>query len=165
VLGDFAEASALATTQYRDVEVETRAGVTRQTRTTPDHLLVQARLVEGAPLSIEVVGGRPPEATPFPAKRRNSCSMAARRAASNPGGFASRSTAPSHRSMRPRPRRCRTRPPTSRSSTRLRDDIHRGTTIATGFDHALRLARVIEDMLELSRAGARKSARGWPERQ
>lgn len=62
VLGDVAEASALVTTQYPQVEVE--GGGTRA-RTTPDHLLVQARLAGGAPLSIEVAGGRPPEATPF----------------------------------------------------------------------------------------------------
>ena len=61
ILGEFVDASALATMQYREIDVDG----TPATRTTPDHLLVQARLADGAPLSIEVVGGRPPDATPY----------------------------------------------------------------------------------------------------
>lgn len=45
----------------------------------------------------------------------------------------------------------------------LRDDILRGTTASTGFGHAARVARLVEDMLDSSRTGAWKPAAGWPE--
>lgn len=43
------------------------------------------------------------------------------------------------------------------------DDILHGTVTATGFGHAARVARLVEDMLGSSRTGVWKSAEGWPE--
>ena len=63
VLGPFTGFDALTTTQYPEVEIGDDAR--RQARSTPDHLLVQARLAGGGAVSVEVAGGRPPEATPF----------------------------------------------------------------------------------------------------
>ena len=45
---------------------------------------------------------------------------------------------------------------------RLRDDINHNSSAAPGFDHAVRLTRLIDDMLESSRTGIRKPARDWP---
>lgn len=63
LLGEFNDLNALATIQYPQVEIGKEAR--RQARTTPDHLLVQARLVAGGALSVEVAGGRPAGKTPF----------------------------------------------------------------------------------------------------
>ncbi len=63
VLGPLADLNALSTIQYPEIEVGDDARP--QQRTAPDHLLVQARLAGGGALSLEVAGGRPPEATPF----------------------------------------------------------------------------------------------------
>ena len=45
---------------------------------------------------------------------------------------------------------------------RLRDDIKNDSSIAPGFDHAVRLTRLVDDMLEASRSGQRKPAADWP---
>ena len=63
LLGPFDTAQAMPTTQFPQVTVGDDPA--RHARTTPDHLLVQARLAGGAPISIEVVGGCPADATPF----------------------------------------------------------------------------------------------------
>lgn len=56
LLGAVDNVSALATTQYPMIRVGDGAP---QQRRTFDHLLVQARLTNGAAASIEVIGGRP----------------------------------------------------------------------------------------------------------
>jgi len=40
-----------------------------------------------------------------------------------------------------------------------------GTATTTGFDHAVRVAKLVEDLLASSRTGARMTAAGWPEQQ
>ena len=44
----------------------------------------------------------------------------------------------------------------------LRDDILHGTTTVPGFDHALRLARLVEDVCVSGQTGARRLAADWP---
>ena len=44
----------------------------------------------------------------------------------------------------------------------LRDDIVTGTATAPGFDHAVRVAKLVEDMLASSATGRRVPAAGWP---
>ena len=44
----------------------------------------------------------------------------------------------------------------------LRDDIRRNTRHTTGFDHAVRLTRLMNDVLASSADGARREAQGWP---
>ena len=61
VLGGLADISALGTTQYPEIQI----GDKHHVRSLFDHFLVQARLASGAALSVEVAGGRPPDATPF----------------------------------------------------------------------------------------------------
>ncbi|MBV9803434.1 MAG: Gfo/Idh/MocA family oxidoreductase [Solirubrobacterales bacterium] len=60
--GPITPACVLQSTQYPEVAVE---GGDTLIRSIPDHLLVFGRTHEGAPLSVEVVGGRPPDDTPF----------------------------------------------------------------------------------------------------
>ena len=62
LLGPFAAAGAMLTTQFPEVRVGERNPA--QPRSTADHMLVQARLDAGAPVSIEVAGGRPADDTP-----------------------------------------------------------------------------------------------------
>ena len=46
----------------------------------------------------------------------------------------------------------------------LRDDIAGGTSTAANFDHAVKLTRLVADLLASSRTGSRKPAADWPER-
>ena len=45
----------------------------------------------------------------------------------------------------------------------LRDDIAGGTSTVTGFDHAVRLTRLLDDLLTSSASGRRATSAGWPE--
>ena len=166
VLGELAGASALAATQYPEVEVH--GGPVRQPRTTPDHLLVQARLAGGAPLSVEVAGGRPPGATPFRFTVTGEAHELVLQGGA-PRGFQSgrlrllldgAAVPVDEGEAAPMPDEAAN---VALAYAALRDDILRGTATATGFAHAARVARLIEDMLESSRTGAWKPAAGWPE--
>ena len=46
----------------------------------------------------------------------------------------------------------------------LRDDILGQTFTVAGFDHAVKLTRLISDLLESSRTGHRTQAANWPDR-
>ncbi len=164
VLGGLADASALATTQYERIEV---AGV-RQTRVTPDHLLVQIRLASGAALAIEVAGGRPPDATPFRMTVTGETHELALEGGA-PRGFQSgrlrllldgAAVPVDEGEAAPMPDEAAN---VALVYAALRDDIRHGTATATGFGHATRVARLVEDLLESSRVGARTMAAGWPE--
>ncbi len=45
----------------------------------------------------------------------------------------------------------------------LRDDIVRGTFIVAGFAHAVKLTRLVTDLLASSSTGNRTKAGNWPE--
>ncbi len=45
----------------------------------------------------------------------------------------------------------------------LRDDIARSTFTVAGFSHAVKLTRLVTDLLSSSRTGSRTEAVGWPE--
>jgi len=170
VLGDFAEASALATTQYPEVEVEAHGGSTRQVRTTPDHLLVQARLAVGAPLSIEVAGGRPPEATPFRFTVTGETHDLVLEGGAPRGFQSGRLRLLLDGAPVPVDEGESASMPDEAANVALvyaalRDDILHGTATATGFDHAVRVAKLVEDLLQSSRTGTRMGAAGWPEQR
>ena len=44
----------------------------------------------------------------------------------------------------------------------LRDDIRHGSFTVPGFDHAVRLTRLVDDLLASSATGTRKPERDWP---
>ena len=141
----------------------------RQARTIPDHLLVQARLASGGALSVEVAGGCPPGATPFHLEvtgEEGKLSMEG----GAPRGFQSgrlrlrlngkpQSVDESEVAALPDTAatwRAYTRPCATTCSTARRR--------RSGFDHALRLTRLVEDVCASAQAGTRRSAADWPTR-
>ena len=164
VLGDLSEASAMATTQFPQVVIGDDP--TRHARSTPDHILVQARLAAGPAVSIEVAGGRPPDAVPFNVQvigEEGSLVLDG----GAPRGFQSgllrllldgeeQQVDAGELSGLPD-----TAVNVAGVYAALRDDIVNGTFTVPDFDHAVRLTRLVEDMLASSAAGTRKAARNW----
>ena len=167
LLGELDEASGLASTQYAEVAVEANGGRTQQRRTTPDHLLVQARLVQGAPLSIEVVGGRPPDDTPFRLAVTGATHELVLEGGAPRGFQSGRLRLLIDGEAVPVEEGEAASLPDEAANVgfvyaALRNDILHGTTTATGFEHAVRVAKLVEDLLQSSRTGARMTASGWP---
>ena len=166
LLGGFTEVSALATTQYKQVQVAGSPG--RHPRSTPDHIILQARLAGGAALSLETAGGRPSEATPtlFEVTGETGVLLleggASRgfqsgglrlvlngtRQAVEAGELAGMPDAAAN---------------VAGLYAMLRDDINHKTATAPGFDHAVRLTRLVDALLDSSRTGVRASAMDWPQ--
>ena len=165
VAGALQDLSALATAQYPEIKVGD-AGE-RRPRTIFDHLLLQSRLVGGGTLSVEVAGGRPPE-TPFRLEVVGEAGVlrldggAARGFQSgrlrllldgmpqsvDEGEFAAMPDAAAN---------------VAGVYAALRDDIAQGTFTVAGFGHAVKLTRLVTDLLSSSHAGSRTEAGGWPE--
>jgi predicted dehydrogenase len=165
VLGEFKAASALTTTQYPEVEVGDDA--TQQARLTPDHLLVQARLAGGGALSVEVVGGRPPEATPFRLEVTGEEGELVLEGGA-PRGFQSGRLRLWLNGERQRVNEGELAPMPEEAVNvagiyaALRDDISNGTPSAPDFHRAARLTRLIDDLISSAETGTRKSAADWP---
>ena len=165
LLGPFADAIALATAQYPRIVVG--KDKVPQDRTTADHILVQAKLAAGVPITVEVAGGRPPGDTPFRLE-----------VTGEKGGLVlDGGAARGFQSGRLRLRVDGQTQPVDEGEVGpmpdgaanvagvyagLRDDIARGTHTVPDFDHAVRLSQLIEDLMSSSRDGIRKSAAGWP---
>ena len=167
VLGGFHEVTALTTTQYPEIKVGDEGQ--RQARTIPDHLLVQARLAGGGALSVEVVGGCPPGATPFHLEVTGEEGKLSLEGAA-PRGFQSgrlrlrlngKSQSVDEGEVASMPD---TAANVAGMYAALRDDVLHGTTTALGFDHALRLARLVEDVCASAQTGTKRSAADWPTR-
>ena len=164
MLGAFAEAGALTTTQFPRVRVGAEA--TRRARITPDHVLVQGRLASGAPVSIEVIGGRPADATPFRLEVRGEHGSLAL-VGGAPRGFQSgRLRLLVDGAWRDVGEGELVGLPDEAVNVggvyaALRDDIDHGTFRVPGFDHAVRLTRMVEDLLASAADGRRRAARGW----
>ncbi len=160
--GTFSDASALATAQYPEINAD---GERRQ-RTTFDHLLVQSRLLAGGTLSAEIAGGRPPE-TPFTmnvvgekgtlrldggaargfqsARLTVSLNGAAQRV--DEGEIAAMPDAAAN---------------VAGVYAALRDDITNETSTVAGFDHAVKLTHLVNDLLASSLSGRRATPTSWP---
>lgn len=162
LLGEFIDVSALAARQYPMIRVGDGAP---QQRRTFDHLLVQARLANGAAASIEVIGGRPP-GTPFQLEIVGESGTLMLEGGALRGFQAGRLTlslngAPDDPSD--------TSPELTEGATNvaaiyanLRDDIARGTRTVAGFPHAVQLARLIDSAMASSRDGKRMPTTDWP---
>ncbi len=165
VAGALADLNALATTQYPEVRVGDGGG---RARTTFDHLLVLGRLANGAALSVEVAGGRPPQ-TPFHLEAVGETGVL-RLEGGAARGFQSGRLMLLLNGVPQRVDEGELAPlPDAVANVAgvyaaLRDDIAGGTTLAAGFDHAVKLTRLIGDALESSRTGSRRPAADWPER-
>ncbi len=165
VAGALADASALATTQYPEI----RAGEHGEPRprTTFDHLLLQARLTNGAALSVEVAGGRPPE-TPFHLELVGEKATLALAGGAARGFQSGRLTLSLDGVAQAVDEGELAGLPDAAANVAgvyagLRDDIRDATAHTPGFRHAARLTRLIEDILASSREGRRIKATGWPE--
>ncbi len=161
ILGSFADVAALTTTQYPEIEVGDDAR--RQQRVIPDHLLVQARLAEGGgALSLEVAGGRPPDATFFKLEVTGEGGDLLLEGGA-PRGFQSGRL---RLRLKGQPQlvdegELAAMPDAAANVggvyAALRDDVLGGAFTVPGFDHAMRLARLIDGVCAASEAGTR-----WP---
>lgn len=164
LLGELANLGALATAQYPVI----RAGDDRtaRPRSTFDHLLVQAQTISGCALSIEVAGGRPAD-TPF------RFDLVGERGLLRIEGGAARGVQAGRLKLfldgteetvddgelAGMPNAAWN---VAGTYAALRDDINRGTSTVAGFDHAVRLTKLVEDAFEASGQGCRKASNGWP---
>ena len=159
VLGPFADVAALTTTQYPEIEVGDDGK--RQKRVIPDHLLVQARLAEGGgALSLEVAGGRPPNATPFRLEVTGEEGDLVLEGGA-PRGFQSGRLRLVLKGQSQPVDECEaaTLPDAAANVAgvyaALRDNVHAGAATVPGFDHAMRLARLIDSVCAAGETGTR----------
>ncbi len=164
VLGRFASAAALATTQFPAVRIGADQAATP--RSIPDHLLVQARLVTGAPVSIEVAGGRPADRTPFRFEITGETGSLVLDGGA-PRGFQSGRL----RLLlddREQPLDAASSLPDTAVNVAgiyaaLCSDIRNATRTAPGIEHALRLSRLLDDMARSADTGASLPSGDWPQ--
>lgn len=166
MLGGFEDVTALATTQYPEIEVRDSG---RQARVIPDHLLALSRLGGGGVLAAEVAGGRPSGRTAF----RLEVTGAAGDLALDGGADRGFQSGRLQLSLDGKPQtvdegEAAGMPDMAANVAgvyaALRDDIVRGTRTVTDFRHAVRLTRLITDLTSAAQIGIRKSAAGWPGR-
>ncbi len=165
VLGEFEDICALATTQYPEVEVGESA--TRQARSVPDHILMQARVANSGALSVEVAGGRPPEAVTF----QMTVTGTAGELTLDGGAVRGFQSGRLRLSLNGKPEHVDEGEVASLSDeaanvagmyAALRDDILSGSSTVPDFHHSVRLTRLVDDVMASSRSGTRRKAVGWP---
>ncbi len=169
LLGGFEEVRALTTTQYPEVTVSDEGSTQRKTRTIPDHLLVQARLAAGGgALSVEVAGGRPPGATRFRLEVVGDQGVLALDGGEL-RGFQSGRLRLSLNGESQLVDEGETGPPMPDTAANvagvyaaLRDDIAHGTTSVVGFEHAVRLTRLMDAVTASGQTGTGEPAADWP---
>ena len=160
--------SALASTQFPSILVGEPAEP--GTRTTADHLLVQALLAEGPRLDVEVAGGRPKDRTPFSFHVVGETGELLLEGGA-PRGFQSGNLTLRLNGELQQVDAGELAGITESASNvagmyaAFRDDILTGSHTVPDFDHAVQLTRLIEDALTSSESGARKSATDWPGRR
>ncbi len=165
VLGPFADLSALTTTQFRQVIVGDSK--TEQSRSTPDHLLAQIRFGTGTALSLEVSGGQAPDSSTFRMEIDGE-NGGIRLDGGAPRGFQSGKLTVSLRGeLQPIDEGEAGAMPAEAANVAgmyaaLRDDILTGESTVPDFEHAVRLARLIDDVAASSAAGSRKRSDDWP---
>ncbi len=164
VLGPLADLVALATTQFPEIEVKGES--VRRRRTIADHLLVSAHLANGAALSLEVAGGRRTGTFRFEVIGEEGCLTVEGGAAR---GFQAGRLRLSlnGREERVEEGELAVLPDVAANVAgiyaALRDDIQRQqVTTAPDFRHAVRLARLVEDVTAAARRGAQRAGADWP---
>ena len=165
VLGTLADLTALTTTQFPRVTVGDSK--TAQTRSTPDHLLAQARLGGGAALSLEVAGGRKPDQVMFRMEvngEKGALSLDGGAVRGFQSGRLTVSLGGEIQTVDEGETASMTAEAANVASTyvALRNDILSGTSTAPDFEHAVRLAKLIEDVAASSETGSRKTFADWP---
>ncbi len=165
VLGRFDAAAAMATTQFPEL----RIGPDRMpaARSTPDHLLFQVRLATGAPVSVEVAGGRPAGQTPFRFEVTGETGTLVLGGGAPRGVQSGRLRLLLDNREQPLDAGPASLPDAAVNVAgiyaALRDDIRNGTRTAPGAGHALRLSRLVDDLARSADTGTRSRAGDWPE--
>jgi predicted dehydrogenase len=163
VLGGIDSLDALTTLQHQTVLL-TDTGEQIQ-RTAPDHLLVQARMISGCALAVEVAGDRAPD-TPFTFQVVGTDGELLL-AGCHPNGFqAGRLTL----NLNGERQRADEPPDTLPAAAvnvaamycALARDISSGEHTTPGFDHALRLTHLLDDVVQSANTGHRLTRQDWP---
>jgi len=166
VLGAFTDLSALASIQFPHVAVDGKDVTTSQARTTSDHLAMLARLAGDVPVTIEVAGGRPADATPFRFEITGEKGLLALEGGAARGVQSGVLRLLLDGKEQHLKASLVTAPETAVNVTgiyaALRDDILNGTWTVPDFDHAVCMTRLVDDALAASNSGMRKAASGWP---
>ena len=165
VLGPFADLTALTTTQFPLITVGDSK--TEQTRSTRDHLLVHARLAAGAALSLEVAGGRSPDEATFRMVvdgEKGALSIDGGAVRGFQSGRLTVSLGGEIQSVDEGEAAAMTAEAANVADmyVALRNDILSGSSTAPDFDHAVRLAKLIDDASASSDSGFRKTFADWP---
>ncbi len=166
LLGEYKFLNALTTTQFPDVEVGDPPA--QQKRSTPDHVLLNARVAGGSALSVEVAGGRPADATPF------ECVITGEKGELVLSGGAARGFQSGRLQLslngKPQPVDQGELQAFSDEAANvagvyalLRNDLQNNTRTAPDFAHAVRLSRLLDDVLASADQGQRKQAADWPQ--
>jgi predicted dehydrogenase len=163
VLGGIETVDALTTLQHPLVTL-TDTGEQIQ-RTAPDHLLVQARMISGCALSVEVASNRTPD-TPFTFEVIGTEGELVL-AGGHPAGFqAGRLTL----TLNGQPQLVDEPPDTLPASAvnvaemyrALARDISSGEHTSPDLDHAMRLTHLLDDVVQSASTGQRLTRQGWP---
>ena len=165
LLGPPTALAALLSTQFPDLRVGDDGRP--EHRTLADHALVQATLGAGVPLAVEAAGGRPADDTPFRFEIVGE-QATLELVGGSPRGFQA-GTIALHVDGRPEPvddAMVADLPATAvnvaSNYAALRDDIVEGTRTAPDFEHARRLAHLLDDIRAADRDGRRLSSTQWP---
>lgn len=149
----------------RDVGARVEGQPAEQARTTPDHLLVMARLADGPPVSIEVVGARLAAATPFRFEVLGQTGTLLLEGGAPHGaqsGLLRLSLNGDEQRLDAGPD---VEPDTEANVAglyaALRDNIINATRTTPDFEHTVRMTRLVEAMLSASETGERKRAPEW----
>ncbi len=163
VLGGIDSLDALTTLQHPTVTL-TDTGEQIQ-RTAPDHLLVLARMISGCALAVEVAGDRAPD-TPFTFEVVGTEGRILL-TGGHPNGF---QAGPLTVSLNGERERVDEPPDTLPAAAvnvaamyrALARDISSGEHTTPDFDHAVRLTRLMDDVVQSANTGHRLTRRDWP---
>jgi predicted dehydrogenase len=165
LLGPWADLTALTTTQFPNIQVGDPP--ITQVRSTPDHLLVLARSTRDVGVSIEVAGGRPPQAVPFRMEVMGEHGDLIVEGGAVRGFQSGRLTL----SLFGKPQfldegELALMPVEAVNVAAiyagLRSDITSGTATVPDFQHALHLAKLMDNVLASAQTGTRATAQDWP---
>ncbi len=164
LLGELDALDALGTIQYKRINVE--KGTRELERTIPDHLLVQARLGEGAGVGIEVDGGRRPSDTTFRfdiTGERQSLTLVGGAAVGFQAGrlellLDGKRQAVDEGELAGMPEAAAN---VGAVYAALRDDIAGNTRTVPDFDHAVKLSRLLRDVDRSANSGQRSRQADW----
>jgi predicted dehydrogenase len=164
VLGALGDIAALTTIQFPEVLISGTGE--RRARSIPDHLLTQSRLQSGAALSIEVAGGRAPKPT-FRFEVIGDGGVLILQGGALRGFQTGRLALLLNGEQQRLDEGEVANIPDEAANVAgiyaaLRDDIRNGTSTAPDFEHAVRLTRLMDDIIASSRTGQRRAAADWP---